>query len=608
MSLGDTATDAYRRRAPYCARARVQKVARTINRVATMMDLRKQRQCFRGRALLSAALLVGLAVAPRTTAPAGAQTTAAPVSCSGTFTPSPMQGQYSGTWHSDGDYHFAVWNTDLRLQITIDGTLSMYVAPDGTVTGTANGSVDAPITHDGVHDVSSGKGSISGSIGGSLTASGANLVLHAPVIDMHWGTFVGGGYTVEKFITMPDYSFSVGSLLCTSSGGTISEQDFPTMAVVADGANQMTYAPGIGPATGTWSLTASKTSQFNALSSRVDAFISSANAVLDGPGSLTAGEVDRDIAAPLKALVADIRDDPDTARCLLERLAAWEATAVPGLLQRAALVSGSDALPSLRTDGDAVRAAQDLAVLCAPPEASAAGPVTAAVLASLDRAVAARAWTDVALLLREALLVGATPGPRLQSDLHSLLGATSNSTALLTFARTAYALGDDADTSAAYSRLTVRATRSIAQRKKKPHPKRKATPRPTAKAFRKPTPKPTATATPKPSSTPVPKPSLSQLLSAGIAPMNLTVSDGSAQWQAVPGATSYIVSVIGSAGVVWSWGGSATSTQLGETTLNGVPGSEEDLPPHIDATGAHWSVIALDSNGTIVGATFRKPV
>jgi hypothetical protein len=523
-----------------------------------------------------------------------------------------MQGQYSGTWHSDGDYHFAVWNTDLRLQITIDGTFSAYVAPDGTVTGTANGSVDAPITHDGVHDVSSGKGTISGSIGGSLTASGANLVLHAPVIDMHWGTFVGGGYTVEKFITMPDYNFSVTSLLCTSSGGSISEQDFPTMAVVADGDNQMTYAPGIGPATGIWSLTAAKTSKFNALSSRVDAFISSANAVLDAPGSLTAGEVDRTIAAPLKALVADIRSDPDTARCLLERLAAWEATAVPKLLLGGALPSGNDALPSLRTAGDAVRAAQDFAVLCTPPGASAVNPVGAEILTSLDRAVSARNWTDVALLLREALLLGTAPGPRLRSDLHSLLGATSSSAALLTFARVAYALGDDVDTSAAYSRLTARSTKSLAQRKKKPHPKRKATPKPTAKPTRTPTPKPTrtstplATATPKPSSTPVPKPSLAQLLSAGIAPVTLTVSHGSAQWQAVPGATYYVVSVIGSTGVVWSWAGSGTSTQLGDTTLDGVPGSGNDLPPHIDAAGASWSILALDLSGTIVGATFRK--
>lgn len=531
-----------------------------------------------------------------------------------------MQGQYSGTWHSDGDYHFAVWNTDLRLQITIDGTLSAYVAPDGTVTGTANGSVDAPITHDGVHDVSSGKGTISGSIGGSLTASGANLVLHAPVIDMHWGTFVGGGYTVEKFITMPDYSFSVTSLLCTSSGGAISEQDFPTMAVVADGDNQMTYAPGIGPATGTWSLTAAKTSQFNALSSRVDAFISSANAVLDAPGSLTAGEVDRTIATPLKALVEVIRSDPDTARCLLERLAAWEATAVPRLLQRDALLSGNDTLPSLRTAGDAVRAAQDLAVLCTPPGASAAGLVAAAILASLDRAVSARNWTDVALLLREALLFGATPVPRLQSDLHSLLGATSTSAALITFARVAYTLGDDADTSAAYSRLTARSAKILAQRKKKPAPKRKATPKPTAKAPRKPAPKPsrtptpkptrtsmpTATATPKPSFTPVPKPSLEQLLSAGIASVTLTVSDGSAQWQAGPGATSYVVSVIGPTGLVWSWAGSGTSVQLGDTTLDGVPGSGNDLPPHIDTAGTRWSVLALGASGTIVGATFRK--
>src|SRR5947209_1455435 len=108
-----------------------------------------------------AALLTAGALSPH--APTVVRAQAAPTSCSGTFTPSPMQGRYSGTWSSDALYHFQVFNTDLHLEITIHGTLTAYVARDGTVTGSATGTVDAPITHDGAKDVSSGYGTISGS-------------------------------------------------------------------------------------------------------------------------------------------------------------------------------------------------------------------------------------------------------------------------------------------------------------------------------------------------------------------------------------------------------------------------------------------------------------
>src|SRR5436305_14427475 len=92
-------------------------------------------------------LLAAMAVAPLHDSPARAQTST-PVSCSGTSTTSPMQGRYTGPWHSDGDYHFTFHeldNMDVELKIVIDGKLNVQVASDGRLSGVATGTVDAPV-------------------------------------------------------------------------------------------------------------------------------------------------------------------------------------------------------------------------------------------------------------------------------------------------------------------------------------------------------------------------------------------------------------------------------------------------------------------------------
>src|SRR5437588_12169272 len=99
--------------------------------------------------LLCVALLLGLSVGPARFVAVRAQTAPLPT-CSGAIDSSPMQGRYTGPWHSDADYHFAVFNTDLDLTITIDGTLDVTVMPDGRVSGVARGTVDAPIHPDGI--------------------------------------------------------------------------------------------------------------------------------------------------------------------------------------------------------------------------------------------------------------------------------------------------------------------------------------------------------------------------------------------------------------------------------------------------------------------------
>src|SRR5947209_6503816 len=175
--------------------------------------------------LCAMVLLVLDVIAPERTIHV-AQAQNAPLPCTAQTTVAPMQGHYTGPWHSDGDYHFITMGYDVELKVTIDGTLDLTVSSDGHVTGTATGKVDAPVYHGGQKDVSSGYGTISGSITGVLTG-GSALVLSHPTIDMHWGTFVGGGYTVERFISMPDYQLSGPSGDCVSASGTIAEDGFP---------------------------------------------------------------------------------------------------------------------------------------------------------------------------------------------------------------------------------------------------------------------------------------------------------------------------------------------------------------------------------------------
>ena len=106
------------------------------------------------------------------------------VSCVSQPLSSPAPGHYSGAWHSDGDYHFAVFNTDVDLKIVIDGTLDIMVAAGGQISGRVTGNVNAPITDFGHMDISSGIGSISGQVTGSITGPNSTLVLDHPVIDM----------------------------------------------------------------------------------------------------------------------------------------------------------------------------------------------------------------------------------------------------------------------------------------------------------------------------------------------------------------------------------------------------------------------------------------
>src|SRR5437588_11829668 len=118
--------------------------------------------------LCAVALLICAAIAPgRTMTLARAQS--APLPCSTQPTASPMQGHYTGPWHSDGDYHFLTMGYDVELKVIIDGTLDLTVTPDGHVTGTATGTVNAPVYDFGQQDVSSRTGTISGSVTGVLT-------------------------------------------------------------------------------------------------------------------------------------------------------------------------------------------------------------------------------------------------------------------------------------------------------------------------------------------------------------------------------------------------------------------------------------------------------
>ncbi len=538
-----------------------------------------------------AALLTAGALSPHYRAVAQAQTPATLSSCSGTFVPSPMQGRYSGTWSSDALYHFQVFNTDLHLEIAIQGSLSAYVGSDGTVTGSASGTVNAPITHDGAQDVSSGYGTISGSVTGKLNPSGALLVLAHPVIDMHWGTFVAGGYTVEKFITMPDYSLPQGSSDCISSGGSISEQNFPVMQIIADGANETTYAPGMGVASGTWNLQSDKSSQFTALSRRVEAFIATSDSLLnDSSQPLSAGSTNREIAAPLKSLVADIQADPDTSRCLLERLAAWEAAAVTKLLHPDVSAPLSSNLSALRGAGDLVRSALELDTLCHLASTGVSDAVGSALSDAIDRSVSQRQWAALILLVRESIIIGVPVQTRVAADLHGLLSGSKGSAAMLELARVSYALGDDADSATAAARLTALAKLGLPLKHRKPQKKKKPTNKPA----------PTPTATPKPKAT------LRQILTSHLTPVSLVISGDQGTWAPVAGASSYVVTVKTSTGLAWSWAGAETSAHVGDTSLDGVAGSADDLPPQLDLSGAQWTVLALGAQGRVVAGTFRK--
>jgi hypothetical protein len=529
-----------------------------------------------------------------------------------------MQGRYTGPWHSDGDYHFAVFNTDLDLTITIDGTLDVTVAPDGRISGVARGTVDAPIHHDGIRDVSSGTGTISGIIQGVLTPTSSTLILVQPVIAMQWGTGVPDGYTVPRSITMPNYHFPSNGADCVSLRGAISEQNFPTQFVVADGASGLTQAPGIGSATGTWSLAHVESTTFVQLSQQVDSFIAGANTALAGSGGpLTTTAFNSSVLQPLKTLLGSIQQNSDISRCLLERLDAWVATHVPSLRIRArGLAQGLGTPPDLnilRQASDLVKASQLLQVNCVVPDDGTFNTITAAEMGAIDRAVMAQDWSAAALAAREAMLTGADPvvmSQHVSSDVHNLLQGQLSPSNKIDVARVAYALGDDADARSAvsarahgmaYSSYAVLGASKKHKKKKhapKPTPTRKATPTP------KPTAAPTFTATPRPISLPA-------TLQSGVAAMSVHSSGGatpSFSWQPVAGATRYVV-IVSSSGPVslaWTWSGTSTSVQFGDTSLPGLSGSDGEVwPLALPAGGYTWSVLALDAGGHIIGLALR---
>lgn len=560
--------------------------------------------------LLAACILMASAVPGLAPHEAAAQTLTLP--CSVTA-PSPMQGQYSGPWHSDGDYHFSVFSTDLDLQVIIDGTLSLTVSADGHVSGTASGNVDAPIYDYGRKDVSSGYGTITGSISGTMTGAGAALVLSAPVILMHWGTFVGGGYTVDQNITMPDYTFSIGSNSCVSSSGAIAETDFPPKWIVPDGTNQApVLAPGKGTATGTWSVTSSDAPLYSQLSQQVDSFIASANTALAGkPGY---AQAQSQIVEPLQALVTTISGHPTVARCLLERLGAWAASAAATLYAQTgsllpALPGSTAQQPAaFRAVADSIRLADTLGASCHVAD----GGVSSGLAGSLTTAIrSASAIGDVqttALLAREFLLwKGASGQSALQTainaGLHTRLNAAQSPALEMDAMRGAYAFGDDADVTSAY-RHAVASSHAVPHHKKTKGKKKKKKP-----VKPRPTPKPTAR--PKPTATPTPK-TLEQVLTSGISTITGTATTGTTptfSWTGVKSVSGnpvhYAVTVIGSSGLLWAWSGTGTSATYGNTDLPGVPNSGADGWSVPLPTSYHWTVVALDGS-TIVGLKLRS--
>jgi hypothetical protein len=585
--------------------------------------------------LLSVAVLVLAAtVTPWKSTKTLAQTSPV-VSCSNQPTVSPMQGHYTGPWHSDGDYHFSAHfpafngyptsTRDIEMKIIIDGKLDVSVNSSGQLSGTATGNVNAPIFHDGMQDISSGTGTISGQLAGVFTGAGATIVLSHPIIDMHWGTF--GGSAVETFPQMPDYHFAAGAFDCTSSQGTIAEQDFPVMNITNDSTGQLTQAPGIGTANGTWQLTSDDAGQFADLSHQVDAFINQANSLLtDSSTHLTVSLFTQQIMQPLRRLEDVIQANPNVARCLLERLGAWEAAAVPALLRRARAVSSSNTPADLRQASDLLRSARLLNMDCSLPENDAGTAVLDAEKGALDRAISSRDWTGTGLLLRELLLLQGDGGrPSLQDqvdhDIRSLM-AMSGASDLLATARVAYALGDDDDASGAVTHLPTRSRLREADGKppwvavgnkkckvvtRKVHGKKKRV-KVCPKTRSTPVPRPTATPTP----TPTPQPrTLQQILASGVASIQVAEPIGSPPmlfWQSVSGASRYLVVVAPGAGapILWAWSGNSTSVAYGDTAIEGAPGTGGDgWSIALPAATYTWSVLAFNDRGQVVGVRFR---
>jgi hypothetical protein len=289
----------------------------------------------------------------------------------------------------------------------------------------------------------------------------------------------------------------------------------------------------------------------------------------------------------LAALEASIRQNPNVARCLLQRLETWEQSVAGTLLARAQLPSADPDLVTIRSDGDLLDAALLVSPDCQVSQEERPALVDAAG-ARLDRAVATRGWSETAQSAREMLLQGGDGerGPasdRLRTDLHTLVPIAG---AALDAARVAYAVGDDADARALAARAgSSHISRGVVSKRKK-HRRRRAAPTPT------PTPKPRT---------------LEQTLGEGITAMSVHVSGSPASltWQPVGGATRYLV-VAESGNLLWAWSGTSTRVTYGDTAIDGLPGSDTDAwPIQQPSAGAQWSILALDGGGRIVGAQLR---
>jgi hypothetical protein len=299
---------------------------------------------------------------------------------------------------------------------------------------------------------------------------------------------------------------------------------------------------------------------------------------------------------PLHDLEATISANPDVARCLLERLGAWERSAVTGLLARASSATPTG-LAQMRSQGDLLRVFSALNTDCALPDGGAAASLQSAELGALRASVASRDWPQVALLAREFLLWHGSSGQSLlqntlDAGLHTALQSATDARALLEVARAAYVFSDDADATAAYKRLTASSgparPHALSTRKKKKGTKKR------------PRPKPTPTATPQPVR------SLEQVLTDGVAGIKgQAATDGTLSWSAVSGADRYVLAVSSGGHLTWTWAGTATSVTYGDTSLAGVDGSADDGWSTPLEAGSTWTVIALDHDGAVVGIKLR---
>jgi len=542
--------------------------------------------------IAASALLVGALIGAHAPASARAQVSS-PSTCSSTVNLAPMLGHYTGPWHSDGHYNFAVFNTDLGLNIIINGTISADVDATGQVTGNVTGIVTAPVNDYGRRDISSGEGTISGALSGVFTRSGSLLVLTHPNIDMHWGTF--GGHAVERNITMPDYTFSVGDSGCVTANGNISETDFPVQNIVMDAVHgDIAQAPGIGSATGTWQISSNKVARFNDLSAQIDTFENAADSLLANIDAVPADRLDAQLLQPLQTLRAAISADPEVARCLLQRLQAWEQKALSPLLALIQQSIGFADLVSVRHVEGELSVVQSLNADCHVSMADVRGSITARIHDLLAVDLQARNWRGAALTLREGLMLSGSDSRtawqlQVAAALHVQRTQSVDAVGQRALSRLAYTFGDDQDVQIEPALAPPSAKPIPKSSKKRKHHKAKS--------------KPTATPTPIPQT-------IDQFLETGIAPIHGTAEPSPAptfSWSSVPGATHYVVVVAGTADrtPLWSWAGAATTAMYGDTSLSDSIDSGSPPWPIALPNAYTWVILALDNQNHVVGLKLR---